>query len=171
MRTGALQIRTVEGVVFSQPLAGPVTRCLAWSVDLLCIGLLMWTAGWLSMLVGILSWNFAGAFSTLLYFVISIGYGIACEWNWRGQTVGKLLLNTQIVDDRNQILDFWPLIFKRYFPLWLVAGIPFIGGIFALANALAIFRACSGCCSRSTPAGTRCPPARSARRPPATGSS
>ena len=45
MRTSTLQIRTVEGVVFAQQLAGPVTRFLAWFVDLLCIGLLMWTVG------------------------------------------------------------------------------------------------------------------------------
>jgi hypothetical protein len=33
-RTHTLPIRTPEGIVFSQVLASPVTRCLAWSLDL-----------------------------------------------------------------------------------------------------------------------------------------
>ena len=46
MKTATLQIRTPEGIVFSQPLAGPVTRFSAWAVDLLCISLLMTVLGW-----------------------------------------------------------------------------------------------------------------------------
>ena len=106
MRTSTLQIRTAEGVVFAQQLAGPVTRFLAWLVDLLCIGMLMWVVGWLSLLVGIISWNLAGAFSTLVYFGISIGYGIACEWSWRGQTLGKKLFRLRVVDVEGMRLQF-----------------------------------------------------------------
>jgi uncharacterized RDD family membrane protein YckC len=36
-RTNTLLIRTPEGVVFSQTLAGPVTRFLAWLVDALIL--------------------------------------------------------------------------------------------------------------------------------------
>ena len=106
MRTSTLQIRTVEGVVFSQLLAGPVTRFLAWFVDLMCIALLMWVVGLLIALVGFLSWNLAGAFSTVVYFVISIGYGIACEWGWRGQTLGKKLFRLRVVDVEGMRLQF-----------------------------------------------------------------
>jgi hypothetical protein len=45
MRTSSLQIRTPEGIVFSQLLAGPVTRFLAWFVDLLCIIVVMMALG------------------------------------------------------------------------------------------------------------------------------
>jgi uncharacterized RDD family membrane protein YckC len=132
MRTSTLQIRTVEGVMFSQQLAGPVTRCLAWSVDLLCIGLLMWAVSWLSMLVGILSWNFAGAFSTLVYFGLSIGYGIACEWNWRGQTVGKKILRLRVVDVEGMRLQFNQIVTRNL--LRFVDSLPlvyFVGGLAA----------------------------------------
>ena len=36
-KTAALEIRTPEGVVFSQPLASPVTRFLAYGVDFAAI--------------------------------------------------------------------------------------------------------------------------------------
>lgn len=106
MRTGRLQIRTVEGVVFSQLLAGPVTRFLAWLVDLLCIGAAMTAFGWLTSLLGMLSWNVAGAISAIGYFAISIGYGIGCEWGWRGQTLGKKVLRLRVVDAEGMRLQF-----------------------------------------------------------------
>lgn len=130
MRTSTLQIRTAEGVLFSQPLAGPVTRFLAWFVDLLCIGLLMWVAGWLSMLAGFLSWNFAGAFSTVVYFVISIGYGIALEWGWRGQTLGKKLFRLRVVDVEGMRLQFNQIVTRNL--LRFVDSLPlvyFVGGL------------------------------------------
>jgi uncharacterized RDD family membrane protein YckC len=130
MRTSTLQIRTVEGVVFSQQLAGPVTRFLAWVVDLMCIALLMWVVGWLSMLVGFLSWNFAGAFSTLVYFAISIGYGIACEWGWRGQTIGKKLFRLRVADVEGMRLQFNQIVTRNL--LRFVDSLPvlyFVGGL------------------------------------------
>jgi len=131
MRTSTLQIRTAEGVVFSQQLAGPVSRFLAWFVDLLCIALLLWIAGWLSMLVGFLSWNFAGAFSTLLYFLISIGYGIACEWGWRGQTIGKRLFRLRVVDVEGMRLQFNQIVTRNL--LRFVDSLPFVYFVGGLA--------------------------------------
>ena len=80
MRTAELQIRTPEGIVFSQLLAGPVTRCMAWVMDFFCVMVLLRLMGWVALLMGILSSNIAMAFYTLGYFVVSIGYGITCEW-------------------------------------------------------------------------------------------
>src|SRR5688572_29929510 len=98
MKTSTLQVRTPEGIVFSQLLAGPVTRFLAWFIDFWVIAALVIATGFVTMLMGILSENFASAFSALSYFFISIGYGIFCEWRWRGQTVGKKLLRLRVVD-------------------------------------------------------------------------
>ena len=130
MRTSTLQIRTAEGVVFSQQLAGPVTRFLAWFVDLLCIGLLMWIVTWLTALVGLLSGNFAGAFSTVLYFGISIGYGIVLEWGWRGQTLGKKLFRLRVVDVEGLRLQFNQIVTRNL--LRFVDSLPvvyFVGGL------------------------------------------
>ena len=98
MRAATLQIRTPEGIVFSQQLAGPVTRFLAWTVDLMCIAMLVTVVSYFFLLLNLISSNFAGALSAIGYFVISIGYGIACEWAWRGQTVGKKMLRLRVVD-------------------------------------------------------------------------
>src|SRR5687768_9217457 len=37
MNRPELRIRTPEGITFSYQLAGPVTRCLAWTVDLIVV--------------------------------------------------------------------------------------------------------------------------------------
>lgn len=113
MRTSTLQIRTVEGVVFSQLLAGPVTRFLAWLVDLMCIAVAGIALGWLTALLGFLNWNLAGAISAIGYFVLSIGYGIACEWGWRGQTVGKKLLRLRVVDAEGMRLQFNQIVMRN----------------------------------------------------------
>jgi uncharacterized RDD family membrane protein YckC len=130
MRTSALQIRTAEGVVFSQLLAGPVTRFLAWLIDLMCISLLLTITsqilGWLNLI----SLGFAGAISALFYFFISIGYGIACEWWWRGQTVGKRVLRLRVVDAEGMKLQFNQIAVRNL--LRFVDSLPalyFVGGL------------------------------------------
>src|SRR5437660_10385289 len=98
MRTAEIQIRTTEGIVFSQFLAGPVTRCIAWILDFFCVLAIVQLLGWITMFMGIFSANIAMAFYTLAYFVVSIGYAIVCEWAWRGQTVGKKLFRLRVID-------------------------------------------------------------------------
>ncbi len=113
MRTATLQIRTPEGIVFSQLLAGPVARFLAWVVDLVCIAGLLFIMGGLLSVVQLISANLAGAAATLGYFLISVGYGIACEWGWRGQTVGKRLLRLRVVDAEGLRLQFHQIVTRN----------------------------------------------------------
>jgi uncharacterized RDD family membrane protein YckC len=93
-----LPIRTPEGVTFSLTLAGPISRFLAWVVDFLCIVVIVTSLRKISGALGIFSADLAAAVSVVIFFVISIGYGIACEWYWRGQTVGKRLLHLRVMD-------------------------------------------------------------------------
>lgn len=58
----------------------------------------------------------------------------------RGQTVGKMIMKTQIVSDSGELVPLGALILKRYVPLWIVASIPYVGGLICLGDALAIFR-------------------------------
>ncbi len=123
-----LRIRTPEGIVFTQLLAGPVTRFLAWSVDALCIVALLIAFARLAFLLALVSVNLAEALYTLGYFAISIGYGIACEWHWRGQTVGKRLFRLRVVDadglrlQLNQIVTRNLLRFVDALPAFYVVG-------------------------------------------------
>lgn len=93
-----LRIQTPEGIVFPLILAGPVARGLAWVIDAFAmIGLELLLMTGLSTL-GIVSGDFATAVSFIAFFVISIGYPIALEWSWRGQTIGKRLLRLRVMD-------------------------------------------------------------------------
>lgn len=128
MNASLVKVRTPEGVVFSQMLAGPVTRFLAWLVDLTCILGLLMTLGFVLAPLQFLSPGLAAAAGTLGYFVISIGYGMACEWQWRGQTVGKRLFRLRVVDVEGLRLQFHQIVtrnllrFVDSLPLFYFAG-------------------------------------------------
>ncbi len=106
MRQDTLSIKLPEGIMFSQPLAGPVTRFFAWIMDALCILAIMIGANQLLSLVAVLSVNLATALRIFAWFAISMGYGMTLEWFWRGQTVGKRLLRLRVVDAEGLHLQF-----------------------------------------------------------------
>jgi uncharacterized RDD family membrane protein YckC len=95
---GRLEIRTPEGLVFALPLAGPVARFLALLVDTACVMGASMLLGLLLGLLGVVGPEAAQAVGTLAFFVIQTGYGMAAEWLWRGQTVGKRVLKLRVVD-------------------------------------------------------------------------
>ena len=130
MKTSTLLIRTPEGIVFSQLLAGPVTRFLAWFIDLLCISALMMILSQFLILLQLVSPSLAGALYALGYFAISIGYGIACEWRWRGQTIGKRLFRLRVMDAEGLRLQFNQIVTRNL--LRFVDALPafyFVGGL------------------------------------------
>jgi uncharacterized RDD family membrane protein YckC len=98
MRTNALIILTPEGISFTQYLAGPVTRFLAFAIDLAGIALISGLLSQVLLLAAIVSADFAIAARTISYFVVTIGYSILLEWSWRGQTPGKRVLKIRVVD-------------------------------------------------------------------------
>jgi uncharacterized RDD family membrane protein YckC len=129
-RATSLIIETPEGVEFSYELASPATRALAWVVDMAAIAVL--TKGvdkfcdWLKPMNG----DWATAVAALLYFVISIGYGILLEWRWHGQTIGKRVLGLRVVDARGLRLELSQVILRNL--LRLVDMLPLlylVGGI------------------------------------------
>ena len=98
MRTNALIILTPEGISFTQYLACPVTRFLAFAIDLAGITLISGLLSQVLLLTAIVSADFAIAARTISYFVVTIGYSILLEWSWRGQTLGKRVLKIRVVD-------------------------------------------------------------------------
>ncbi|MDP8981025.1 MAG: RDD family protein [Acidobacteriota bacterium] len=120
-----LAIRTPEGILFTLPLAGPVSRLLAWSVDQACILAAMTVLGRALSVAGALG----QVVMVIAYFALSIGYAMACEWYWRGQTLGKRLLGLRVMDEQGLRLEFSQvavrnlLRFVDYLPaLYLVGG-------------------------------------------------
>ena len=98
MRTNTLVILTPEGIRFTQRLAGPVTRFLAFAIDLAAITLVSGIFSQLLSLAAVVSPDFVLAARTICYFVVTVGYSMLLEWAWRGQTVGKRVLKIRVVD-------------------------------------------------------------------------
>ena len=66
-----LRIRTPEGIVFAYTLAGPVTRCLAYAVDLLIIGAIQRIVSMLLIFAGILAPDVAMGLLIVSFFAVS----------------------------------------------------------------------------------------------------
>ena len=134
-KTNTLTIRTPEGIEFSFLLAGPITRFLAWSVDFMVILAVSKLLTVLVGVVGIVSRDLAVAVTILGYFLISIGYGLALEWYWNGQTLGKRLLRLRVNDVKGMQLQFSQIVIRNL--LRFVDSLPalyLIGGLACLIN-------------------------------------
>ena len=134
-KTNTLLIQTPEGIVFSLLLAGPVTRFLAWSIDLVCISVASSLVGAVLGLLGLISVDFARAAMLLAWFIIQTGYGIVLEWFWRGQTMGKRLLRLRVMDAQGLQLQFSQIAIRNL--LRFVDALPalyLVGGIVCLAS-------------------------------------
>jgi uncharacterized RDD family membrane protein YckC len=137
-RVSTLVIRTPEGIDFSLPLACPVTRCLAWVIDLGCIMGLMTIVGTFLALFQFISLDLGRALAVVGYFVVQVGYGIVCEWLWRGQTVGKRLLRLRVMDAQGLHLQFNQVALRNL--LRFVDSLPafyLVGGMVSLFNSRA----------------------------------
>ena len=134
-KTNTLVIRTPEGISFSLLLAGPVTRFFAWIIDFFVIMLLMMIFSMAVTFISFISMDLSGALSVLVYFVISIGYGILTEWYFRGQTLGKKLLKLRVMDARGLRLQFSQVVIRNL--LRFIDSMPvfyLVGGISTLIN-------------------------------------
>ena len=135
LRTNTLLIRTPEGVVFAQTLAGPVTRFLAWMFDLLCILLIMSVLQIITTFVLLVSPALGSALTVVFGFVVTVGYGMAFEWLWRGQTVGKRLLRLRVVDAAGLRLQFSQVAIRNLLRVVdLLPGVYLVGGVAALCS-------------------------------------
>ncbi len=135
MQNNKLTIRTPEGVTFTLPLAGPVSRLLAWIIDaagiLTCYKLFVK----LTVLMGIISPDFSSAISIFIFFVLRTGYSMAFEWYWRGQTVGKRVLGLRVMDVNGLRLQPSQIILRNL--LRAVDSLPLfylVGGVTSLIN-------------------------------------
>jgi uncharacterized RDD family membrane protein YckC len=130
-----LVIRTPEGISFSFRLAGPLSRFLAWTIDLAAVLALSFLLSLLFRIVGMISRDLATAASILVFFVIPVGYGIALEWHWRGQTIGKRLFRLRVMDAQGLRLQFNQVVIRNL--LRFVDNLPafyMVGGLACLVS-------------------------------------
>ncbi len=108
---------------------------MAWGIDFMVILALGQAASYTAMLLGIVSMDFARALMALLYFVISMGYGVATEWAWRGQTVGKRFLRLRVMDADGMRLQFHQVLMRNLLR-WadLLPACYLVGGVACLLS-------------------------------------
>jgi uncharacterized RDD family membrane protein YckC len=136
MKRHTLEIRTPEGIAFTQILASPLTRFLAWFMDLFCVVALSIGINLMLSMVRLISPSIAQAVMTASYFIISVGYGIVCEWFWRGQTVGKKLFHLRVVDAEGMRLQFDQVVTRNLLRVAdMLPGFYLLGGVTSLLNA------------------------------------
>jgi uncharacterized RDD family membrane protein YckC len=123
-----LRIWLPEGVAIRLQLAGPATRMLAFLVD---SGITAAASGFAlraTDLVRFFSEDLASALYVLGFFLLYIGYGIACEYFWKGQTLGKWMLGLRVMDMAGLELQFSQIVIRnllRIFdqlPAWGLVG-------------------------------------------------
>ena len=132
-RTNTLLIRTPEGVVFSQTLAGPVARFLAWGIDFTCSAVIIFILNIIVTFISIITPDLGATLSVLFYFVVSIGYAMSQEWFWRGQTIGKRVLRLRVVDAQGLRLQFSQVAIRNLLRVVdLLPGLYVVGGIATL---------------------------------------
>src|SRR5258706_6338403 len=105
IRRDSLAIRTPEGIEFSLPLAGPVSRMLAFVIDVAVIAMIGEVISQVVAPLKFFGQDIETAVRIVGFFAISLIYGAAAEWMWRGQTVGKRLLGLRVVDARGFRLE------------------------------------------------------------------
>jgi uncharacterized RDD family membrane protein YckC len=129
-RATSLTIETPEGVEFSYDLASPVTRALAWMVDAAAIIALSKGAGKACEWLAKVNQDWGTAISVILYFAISVGYGIALEWRWHGQTLGKRVVGLRVVDAQGLRLQLSQVILRNLLRLVdMLPAIYLVGGL------------------------------------------
>jgi uncharacterized RDD family membrane protein YckC len=99
-RTAMLHIATPEGVAFSLPLAGPLTRSLAYFLDFATI-----SAAWNVIVTLVMPFvpvapDVGQGTTLLLNFVVVEAGRMLMELLWRGQTLGKKVLGLRVMDER-----------------------------------------------------------------------
>jgi uncharacterized RDD family membrane protein YckC len=94
----AVSLRTPEGVTFTLLPAGPISRFAAWAIDCVCIIIIYIVLTIVTRLASIVSSDIASAMSAIIFFVISLGYGIFLEWRFHGRTIGKYLFSLRVMD-------------------------------------------------------------------------
>lgn len=132
-RDHEIAIYTPEGVAFSLPLAGPFSRFLAWLLDAFCLMAAQKIVRVVVIILGLIHQDLSQAVSILLYFALYIGYAMALEWYWHGQTLGKRVVGLRVMDIRGLRLRPGQIIIRNL--LRLVDILPLcylLGGVVCL---------------------------------------
>lgn len=134
-RSQLWRVRTPEGVAFSFRLASPALRGVAQTIDACTVA-----AGWgvvsvFIKLLHVVSPDVAAMLEFVIYFALSQGYRIACEWLWRGQTLGKRVMRLRVVDEQGLRLTFSQIVLRNLLRFVDVLPVAYlVGGVASLLS-------------------------------------
>ena len=132
-RERTVLIQTPEGIVFPLAVATPIVRFLALAIDVACVAAASSIVSTVFSLVGVLSLDVAVAGGMLGSAAIAIGYPMASEWLWRGQTLGKRLLRLQVMDEQGLRLQFSQVAIRN-----LLRAVDVLPGFYLVGGAAAV---------------------------------
>jgi len=127
-------------------LASPWRRLGASLLDSLIMSVitlpLLWFSGYFTRIMERASKGYSWSPEQLLWAVVGFVIMLALNWNHlgRGQTIGKGIMELRIVRKNGTPAERSHIILKRILPLHLIAQLPVLGGLFAIVDALLIFR-------------------------------
>ncbi|MDB6055715.1 MAG: domain containing protein [Verrucomicrobiales bacterium] len=122
------RLTTSEGIEFGFILASPLVRFVAWAIDFAATMALLSALRFAVIFISFFSSDFASAMVILLYFVVSVGYPIFCEWKFRGQTIGKKLLSLRVVDAEGFRLTFQQVFVRNITRMVDMLPLPYLVG-------------------------------------------
>lgn len=135
-------IKTPEGIMFSMQLAGPITRCFAWLIDMFALSLAAGIVGSIIIAIG----EAAGTFLPVLaewtravvlvaFFAANFAYFIGLEWLWRGQTLGKWFMRLRVMDEQGLKLQFSQVAIRNLLrPVDQIPALYLVGGLALLLS-------------------------------------
>ena len=133
--TMRLDVRTPEGVTFSLPLASPVLRAIALTIDLLMVTVLSKLLQQVLETLVLLSADLAESLTLLAQVGLVVGLLMFLEWLWGGRTPGKWLLGLRVVDERGLKLRSGQIVMRNLFRLIdMLPGFFLVGGVAAVLS-------------------------------------
>lgn len=107
-------VRTPEYVEFEFPLAGVMTRFLAWLMDVALSTVVAAMASTLIFLAtGMLAPGLAMALIFIVWFVTNWGYFLFLEYRFAGQTVGKRIMGLRTIQDSGVRVGFYQAVMRN----------------------------------------------------------
>ena len=125
-------VRTPEYVEFEFPVAGLMSRFLAWGLDLIVSSAVAGAITFVVWVVGFLVPGFALAITFVLWFVVNWGYFMGAEYLFAGRTLGKRVFGLRVIQESGVRLGFFHAAVRN-----LVRVVDHLPALYLLGGALA----------------------------------
>ncbi len=99
-------VLTPEKVPFTYRVAGMGSRFLAWLIDVLVMGMLLFAGVWMFAALDLGREGLGTAINFLWAFAVQWGYFLFFEWLWQGQTPGKRIVGLRVIQLRGTAITF-----------------------------------------------------------------